>query len=100
MSKSKSNADVNLISPKELVRIYARLHAQLSSRVKETKRESRKEKNKNKEKYKSYIDASKDLYAYVRLMELCQALAKDVEDMHTVIHTISKVSLSDSGRPN
>lgn len=89
--KSKKLEEVQ-ISQKELIKSYIRLHKLLSSRVKNLKKESSKLKNKDKKKFKEYSNSAVDLYAFTRLMELCQNLTKDVKELEDIIAILGKVS--------
>lgn len=103
MQKTKDSAVKEVkaqISQKDLVRAYVRLHKFLSSRAKQLKSESRKSKNKDKKKLKQYSNSAVELYAFVRLMELCQNLTKDVEELEQIIDIIGKSTTSESGKLN
>lgn len=109
MSSTKSSRDssagrkrelASSLSQRELVRVYGRIHSLLSKRVRESKKESDRFKGKDKLLYKRYIECAKDLYAYVRLMELCQALHKDVIDMKEVLGALGKSSLGFADEPS
>jgi len=97
---SKSTPTSPNISQKELVRVYGRLHSNLARQVREAQRENKKAKGKDPVLKRKYSEAAKELYAYVRLMELCQMLSKDVVDMREILDAISKSTLDQSGRPN
>jgi hypothetical protein len=85
------------LSQKELVRVYGRIHSLLARRVRSAKRENDRSKGKDKRLRRIYAETAKELYAYVRLMELCQHLSKDVADMHVVLDSLSKSTLTWAG---
>lgn len=74
-----------------MVRIYKRIHKILSQRVQQSKRE----KGKDKKSLKKYVDSTKDLYAYVRIMDVCKSLSRDVNDLKEVLD-----ALVNKGKPN
>lgn len=82
------------------MRVYGRLHANLARQVRESQRDNRKARGKDPAIKRRYDEAAKELYAYVRLMELCQMLSKDVMDMREILDALSQSSLTQSGRPN
>lgn len=74
-----------------MVRIYKRIHRILAQRV----QQSKKGKGKDKKLLKKYVDSTKDLYAYVRIMDVCKSLSRDVNELKEVLD-----ALTDKGKPN
>ena len=97
---SKTTSAGQNLSQKELVRIYGRLHRRLIKQVRQSKRESDRTKGKDISLRRKYSESAKELYAYVRLMELCQLLSKDVAEMHEILGAIANSSLKNGERPN
>lgn len=105
MPTRKGQQAPKTISPHEMVRVYKRIHLLLSKRVRDAKRENSASKGRDKKLLKNYIDSAKDLYAYVRIMDVCKNLSKDVDSLKSVIDSLSKTSylMSDAGiheKPN
>lgn len=80
-----------------MVKVYKRIHSVLAKRVRNSKKESDLLKGLDRAKKRKYSDAAKDLYAYVRLMELCQTLSQDVNDLKTALDVLSN---SNYEKPN
>lgn len=97
---SESTSSGPVLSQKELVRVYGRLHANLARQVRRARRDNDEAKGKDPKLRRRYNEAAKELYAYVRLMELCQVLSRDVIDMREILDSISKSSLVETGKMN
>lgn len=82
------------------MKVYGRLHARLRREVVRTRNENSKAKGADPKLRKKYSDAAKELYAYVRLMELCQLLSKDVAEMHEILGALTQSSLVNGEKPN
>ena len=90
-----------------MVRIYKRIHALLARRARESRKENRASRGKDKELLRRYNESTKDLYAYVRIMDVCKCLLEDVENLRGVLDSLSESSMTfvtpdivAKGRPN
>lgn len=100
MPKTKSSRSTSSgpsLSQKELVRVYGRLHANLAKQVRSTRKANAAAKGKDPKVRKQYDEAAKELYAYVRLMELCQMLSRDVMEMQQIINGVATANLLTQG---
>jgi len=97
MSKSKKKGSEKSfsvsLSQKEMVRIYGKIHSLLAKRLRDAKKQNDIFKGRDKKLKRKYADSAKELYAYVRLMELCQNLSKDSSEMRDILETLSKNTL-------
>ena len=93
MSKTK-NSETTSIGPKELVRVYKRIHKLLAKRVRQSKKAADAANGKDRVLHKAYIDAAKDLYAYVRIIDVCQNLLKNVQNLNGVLDSLSDASVT------
>lgn len=80
--------------------MYGRLHSNLARQVREAHRDNKRAKGKDKVLKRKYEEAAKELYAYVRLMDLCQKLSRDVISMQEILDALAKASLTPLGKAN
>lgn len=79
------------------MRVCGRIHALLTRRLRAAKKENDRAKGRDRRSHRTYVESAKQLYTYVRLLELCQHLKKDVDEMHGVLNALSESSLACSG---
>lgn len=82
------------------MKVYGRLHARLKREVVRARKENLRAKGKDVKLQRRYSEAAKELYAYVRLMELCQMLSKDVTEMHSILGALTNMSIESGEKPN
>jgi len=88
------------LSQKELARLYTKIHSKLAKEVRNSKRENELFDGKDRKAYKKFASATKELYAYVRLLDLCQTMSQEINEMHSILESIMKDNLDSKNRPN
>ena len=88
----KKAPDKGDMSQEELVLTYKRIKTLLTSRLSKAKK--RDDEDKDSDSASKLEEASRDLYAYMRLLEVCESLSKDVSNLKDLVDVINESSIT------
>lgn len=91
-SKGTSSGLVPALNQKQLIKVYRKIHDKLAQEVRSSKKEFSRNKE-DKKLFKKYREAAQNLYAYIRLLELCDMLSKYVAEMKETIDVMAMSTL-------
>jgi hypothetical protein len=94
--KDATELNVVTLDQDEFNKVCRRVHFMLMSRAEKAR--EKKEKRPTKRSNQNYIEASKEIFVFVHLMELVESMAEEITDLRSILSVMSERDGSRAGQ--